>query len=339
MVEKDNILILDSLAIGYNPGDKNEKILIRGLKLSILKGEMVALVGANGIGKSTLLRTISGLQRAAMGEIILWGRKLEEYSRNELARKISFVFTGLSGVFNMSVFELVALGRFPHTNWLGRLTGHDREIIESSIDSVGLTGHTASNIGELSDGERQRAMIARALAQDTELILLDEPTAFLDLPNRYELVKLLRKLSVEKEKSVVFSTHDIDIAIREADKVWLAAMDTISEGSPEDMALTGRFDILFEGSDLLFVPDEGIFTYPVKTKMTIRLEGSDIFKYWTERALNRLGIRSRKGAVSPSITIVSDKGVNKWVYESSVAKKEFSDIYSLILYMKEILTE
>ncbi|HCC72087.1 MAG TPA: ABC transporter ATP-binding protein [Bacteroidales bacterium] len=338
MNDYHDILNLKSLSIGYNAGTKSEKVLLPSINLSVIKGEMVSLLGPNGIGKSTLLKTISGLHPVIKGEILLSKKNLNQFSGAELARKISFVFTGGISVYNMSVFELVALGRFPHTNWMGRLTESDRAIINRSIDSVGLMKFSGKNIGEMSDGEKQRAMIARALAQDTELIILDEPTAFLDLPNRYELVELLRKLSAENNKSVVFSSHDIHIAIREADKVWLATEKGIVQGSPEDLALSGKFDHLFIDSDLTFIPGEGVFTYPVRTRMTIKLEGEGLMLYWTERALNRLGIRAKKEAVSPSVKITSEKeGEYTWVYESSVEKMKFKDIYSLILYMKRVL--
>ncbi|MDT8401590.1 MAG: ABC transporter ATP-binding protein [Bacteroidales bacterium] len=337
MTTNDYILKLDSLSIGYNAGTNKEKVLMPPLNLSVRKGEMLALLGPNGIGKSTLLRTLAGLQKGISGEIILAGKKLQSYSRSELAKKISFVFTGSLSVYNMSVFDVVSLGRFPHTRWLGRLTGPDRTIVERSIHNVGLQKFSESNIGELSDGEKQRAMIARALAQDTELILLDEPTAFLDLPNRYELVSLLRKLSVERNKSVVFSSHDIHIAIREADKVWIASEEGIMQGGPEDLAINGSFNNMFADSDLRFIPDEGVFTYPVRTRMTIKLVGNGLPLYWTERALNRLGIRAQDGAVSPSVTIHTEKETCSWLYESAVVKKHFNNIYSLILYMKDVL--
>ena len=337
MAYDNDILNLELLSIGYNAGTRKEKVLLPPLTLSVRKGEMVALLGPNGIGKSTLLRTIARLHPGISGEIILLNRKIEDYLNSELARKISFVFTGTINVYNMSVYEIVSLGRFPHTNWLGRLTKADRIIVEESIDAVGLANYSGINIGELSDGERQRAMIARALAQDTELILLDEPTAFLDLPNRYELISLLRQLSVDSNKSVIFSSHDIHIAIRETDKVWMATGEGILQGSPEDLALAGTFNDLFPASDLSFVTEEGIFTYPVRTRMTLKLEGEGLALYWTERALGRLGIKAHPGEGSPSVTILSEGGHQVWVYESSVVKKEFTDIYSLVLYMKEVL--
>ncbi len=332
-----DILNTVNLSIGYGAGTDREKVLMPPLDLSVRQGEMVTLIGPNGIGKSTLLRTIAGLHPAIKGDVLISRQKPEQYIRQELAKKISFVFTGLATVYNMSVSELVSLGRFPHTNWLGRLTDADRAIVERSIASVGLSDHSRINVSELSDGEKQRAMIARALAQDTELILLDEPTAFLDLPNRYELVYLLRRLASENNKSVIFSSHDIHIAIREADKVWLASVDGITQGAPEDLAINGVFDKLFAGSDLTFIRDEGVFTYPVRTRMTIKLEGGGLLLYWTERALNRLGIKAGKKAVSPSITIISDGKLNKWIYKSSVAERQFKDIYSLVLYMKGVL--
>ena len=337
MAENEYIVNLESLIIGYNAGTKKEKVLLPPLDISVRKGEMVALLGPNGIGKSTLLRTIAGLQKGIKGDILISEKKVESYLKSDLAKKISFVFTGALSVYNMSVFDVVSLGRFPHTNWLGRLAKSDRLIVERSIQNVGLERYSAVNVGEVSDGEKQRAMIARALAQDTELILLDEPTAFLDLHNRYELVSLLRKLSSENNKSVVFSSHDIHIAIRESDKVWLATKNGITQGGPEDLAINGSFNTLFANSDLSFKPDEGVFTYPVRTRMTIKIEGSGLPLYWTERALNRLGIRAQHGAVSPSVTIISDKGVYSWVYESAVVQKHFKDLYSLIIYMKEVL--
>lgn len=337
MKSEPDIISVDRALIGYDPGTVKEKILLPAISVGAAKGEMVSLIGPNGIGKSTLLRTIAGLQRPLGGEVRFSGRNVSAYSNNELARKISFVLTGSMVVSNISVFELVSLGRFPHTNWIGHLTRKDRHSIEEAVASVGLLSHMYDNVGQLSDGEKQRAMIARALAQDTEIIMLDEPTAFLDLPNRYELIYLLRELSANKNKTVVFSTHDIHIALREADRIWLATGNGIREGCPEDLALSGAFDSLFEESDLSFVQDEGVFVSPVRTRMTIKLEGEGLLLYWTERALNRLGIKARSDAVTPSVSIETSEGVASWKYESSVVTKQFGDIFSLVNYMKSVL--
>ncbi|MCF8221942.1 MAG: ABC transporter ATP-binding protein [Bacteroidales bacterium] len=337
MKSEPEIISVDKVLIGYDPGTVKEKILLPAISVGAAKGEMVSLIGPNGIGKSTLLRTIAGMQRPLGGEVRFSGRNVSAYSNNELARKISFVLTGSMVVSNISVFELVSLGRFPHTNWIGHLTRNDRYSIEEAVASVGLLPHMYDNVGQLSDGEKQRAMIARALAQDTEIIMLDEPTAFLDLPNRYELIYLLRELSVTKNKTVVFSTHDIHIALREADRIWLATGNGIQEGCPEDLALSGAFDSLFEESDLSFVQDEGVFVSPVRTRMTIKLEGEGLLLYWTERALNRLGIKARSDAVTPSVSIEASEGVAAWKYESSVVTKQFGDIFSLVNYMKSVL--
>ena len=337
MHSESEIISVDRLLIGYDPGTVKEKILLPAISVGAARGEMVSLIGPNGIGKSTLLRTLAGLHRPMSGEVLFAGKNVYEYSNNELAKKISFVLTGSMVVSNISVFELVSLGRFPHTNWIGRLTPYDRNSVEEAIASVGLVSHMFDNVGQLSDGEKQRAMIARALAQDTEIIMLDEPTAFLDLPNRYELIYLLRELSASKNKTVVFSTHDIHIALREADRIWLATGEGIKEGCPEDLALSGYFNSLFRDSDLRFVQDEGVFVSPVRTRMTIKLEGEGLLLYWTERALNRLGIRVRSDAVTPFVSIEKKGGVHTWKYESSIAKKQFSDIYSLVNYMKSVL--
>lgn len=337
-MNKGNIILqLEVLKVGYNTA-AGKRILFPPINATVLEGEMIAVLGPNGIGKSTLLRTIARLQMKLGGTVTVFSKKIEDYSNSDLARKIGFVFAGGISVSNMTVYELVSLGRFPHTNWIGKLTKNDKNLIEESIENVGLSRYFHTNISELSDGEKQRAMIARTLAQDTDLIILDEPTAFLDLPNRYDLIHLLKKLIREKGKSVIFSSHDLHIAIREADKLWLTLNTGLEQGSPEDLAINGTLDSIFKDSPLEFDKDEGVFTYPVNTRMNIKLNGTGQLAYWTERALNRLGIKVNSESISPSITVVKDDSGYQWIYESTVVKREFNSIYDLIVYMKEVLS-
>jgi len=255
-----------------------------------------------------------------------------------MAKIAAFVFAGGLNIPNMSVYELVSLGRFPHTNWIGTIRKKDTEIIEDAINCVGLTRYRNTNVGELSDGERQRAMIARALAQDTDLLILDEPTAFLDLPNRFELIHLLKNLIRHKGKSVILSSHDLDISIREADKLWLALEDGLKQGSPEDLVIEGVLGSVFRESQIEFDENDGVFKYPVTTRMNIRLEGSGLERYWTERALNRIGIKANAESVSPSIT-VKYEGKFRWLYESAATRQEFYTVYDFIIYMKSVLSQ
>ena len=206
MIEIHNI----TLAFGSNR-------LIVDASASFSQGSMVALLGRNGTGKSTLLRAMSGLGKVESGDIVVAGNKLSTLSATERAKQIAFVNTERVDVDALTVRELVGIGRSPYTNWIGTLDTKDREIVEHAMEVTGVMKFAERKVNTLSDGEAQRAMIARALAQDTPIILLDEPTSFLDLPNRYELCRLLSDLAHKENKCVIFSTHELDIALSLAD--------------------------------------------------------------------------------------------------------------------------
>lgn len=238
------ILSLESLLIGYRSGARTAALL-PPLSTGVIKGELIALIGQNGIGKSTLLRTIAGLQAALGGEVLVRGRRISDFSRYELARTIGYISTEPVRVSNMKVIDLVGLGRYPHTNWTGRFEEADHLLVADAIEKTGLTNLTGRFINELSDGERQRAMIARVLAQDAEIIIMDEPTAFLDVRSRYEIIHLLHDLSSARGKTIIFSTHDLITAVNEADRIWLTFSDLFTEGAPEDLINNGSFNRLF----------------------------------------------------------------------------------------------
>ena len=205
---------LDNISLGYA-----NRTLIDSLSAHIERGKLTALVGRNGTGKSTLLRTIAGLAEPFSGEIELGGKPLSKLSTAELATTISFVTTDKVRIANLRCRDVVALGRAPYTNWIGRMQDEDRAIVEQSLAAVGMSSYADKSMDRMSDGECQRIMIARALAQQTPIILLDEPTAFLDMPNRYELCDLLRGLAHNEGKCILFSTHDLDSAMPVCDSV------------------------------------------------------------------------------------------------------------------------
>ncbi len=247
------ILSVRSLKIGYASG-RHKYPVISELNASADKGQLIAVIGRNGVGKSTLLRTLTGIQPALGGDIMISGKDISGYSRMELARKTGYISTEVVRVSNMSVYDLVSLGRFPHTNWIGYLDSESREAISQAIRKSGLEGFEYRPVAELSDGERQRAMIARVLAQDAEIMIMDEPTAFLDIAGRYEIIKLIRDLT-RNGKTIIYSTHDLNPALTAADKIWLLLKDQLMEGSPGELLNNGLLNLLFDSTDFIFDPE------------------------------------------------------------------------------------
>ncbi len=251
-MKENSIISITSLKIGFSSA-KHAFPILSELNASASRGELIAVIGRNGIGKSTLLRTLTGLQPVLRGNILISGKDISKYSRIELARKIGYISTEVVKVSNMSVYDLVALGRFPHTNWIGNIDSNSRDAITSAINKTGMEGYEFRPVAELSDGERQRAMIARVLAQDAEIMIMDEPTAFLDIAGRYEIIKLAYDLT-RNGKTIIYATHDLNPALTTVDKIWLLLKDKLIEGSPEEMINNGSFDQLFESTSFSFDP-------------------------------------------------------------------------------------
>lgn len=250
---------LNNLKLGYV-----DRTLFEGANIGFGWGEFTALVGRNGAGKSTLLRTIAALSEPLQGEIIVDGRALKSMSASEIAALISFVSTDDVRVANLRVRDVVALGRTPYTNWIGSMTDEDMAIVDESLRLVSMSSYAAKSVDRLSDGERQRVMIARALAQQTPIILLDEPTAFLDLPNRYEICLLLRELAHKQGKTIIFSTHDLGIALELADAIAILESERFHYGTVTSLIESGAIDKLFEGTPLCFDRDA------VRVKLRVR---------------------------------------------------------------------
>ena len=230
------------------------------IDFSIEKGELVGLVGANGIGKSTLLRTLTGMQNPLKGELFLNGKNLNEYSSFQLATQLSVVLTEAPASKNLSVLEMVSLGRQPYTNWIGSLSEKDKNAIQFALNATETEILVNRKCFELSDGQMQRVAIARALAQDTPIIILDEPTTHLDIYHRAYILKLLKKLASETQKTILFSTHEIDLAIQLTDKMLIMAKEKTYFDDPCKLIEAGRFDSLFPKETIDFDGKTGRFT-------------------------------------------------------------------------------
>ena len=235
----------------------DSRTLITDASAHFQRGEMVALLGRNGTGKSTLLRAIAGLGATQGGDIYIMGEELHSLSATQRAERIAFVNTERVDVDALTVRELVSIGRSPYTNWMGRLTAEDRRVVEEAIEKVGIKGLATRRVDTLSDGECQRAMIARALAQQTPIILLDEPTSFLDLPNRYELCQLLSDLAHKENKCILFSTHELDIALSLADSIALVDTPNLVHLPTPKMITSGNIERLFNSDAVCFDATSG----------------------------------------------------------------------------------
>ena len=252
------ILQASKISIGYT-SKKARNIIASDIDLSLEKGKLIALIGANGIGKSTLLRTITGIQKPISGTVSLNDKNIQELNALNLAQNLSVVLTEKLPPSNLTVFELVALGRQPYTNWIGTLTDNDITKINEAIELTQIGHLTSKKHYEISDGQLQIVLIARALAQDTPLIILDEPTTHLDLLHKVVLFKLLKKLTQETGKCILFSTHDIDMAIQLSDEMIIMTPETTIQDQPCNLIMKGSFNTLFKDEHIIFDSEKGKF--------------------------------------------------------------------------------
>jgi iron complex transport system ATP-binding protein len=253
-----NILSSSNLSIGYK-SKKGVTTIGENLNLSFASGKLITLIGANGIGKSTLLRTVTGIQKPLSGHVYLNEKDISAYKPLELAQNLSLVLTEKLPPSNLSVFELVALGRQPYTNWVGTLTQADIEKVQEAIALTQIEHLTNKKHFEISDGQLQKVLIARALAQDTPLIILDEPTTHLDLLHKVSLFKLLKKLTQETQKCILFSTHDIDLAIQLSDEMIIMTPQNVVQDEPCNLISKGSFATLFKDEHIVFDAEKGKF--------------------------------------------------------------------------------
>jgi iron complex transport system ATP-binding protein len=254
----NTILKTSNLSIGYT-SKKGTATIAEELNLNFNAGQLVALIGANGIGKSTLLRTITGIQPALKGSVLLNDKPIGTYKAVELAQNLSLVLTEKLPVSNLSVFELVSLGRQPYTNWIGTLSPIDIAKVEEAMQLTQIEHLAKKKHYQISDGQLQKVLIARALAQDTPLIILDEPTTHLDLLHKVSLFKLLKRLTQETQKCILFSTHDIDLAIQLSDQMIIMTPDLVVQDEPCNLISKGSFTTLFKDEHITFDAEKGKF--------------------------------------------------------------------------------
>ena len=319
-MESNILLFAKDLTIGYQNGEiKN--ILFENLDVSLKPGELVCFMGPNGVGKSTLIRTLAGLHPPLIphfrGEESVSGKGADP-------QKISVVLTDKVSAVNMTVEELVTYGRYPYLDWNIKLSKADSDIIEKAIEFTRIQPLVSKKLFELSDGQLQMAMIARALAQDTPVILLDEPTAHLDLNNRVEIMNLLRRLSRTEGKAILVATHELDLALQTADVIWLATRDKkILTGIPEDLVLNGSFDSVFQfkGFDL----KTGKVSHETFRNISVNLIGEGHQYLWTKNALERCGYEISQRS-DHTITISEKENKVRW----NMQNQSFATIHELL---------
>lgn len=257
-IKKHIVLKTENLAIGYT-SKKNTTVISSNVNIELHKGELISLVGANGIGKSTLLRTLTNVQPKLDGSIVINAKELATYSNLELAKVLSLVLTESLSSKNLTVFELVALGRQPYTNWIGNFSKKDIKKINNALEQINIESLRDKKCFELSDGQLQKVMIARALAQDTDLIILDEPTTHLDMYHKAYILKLLQKLAKETNKTILFSSHEIDLAIQLCDKMIVMTDSEVVSDEPCNLISKGTFTQLFPKDLISFDENTGSF--------------------------------------------------------------------------------
>ncbi len=286
----DSVVAMRQLAVGYA---QQPRPLITDLDADLHTHELICLLGPNGTGKTTLMRTILGMQAPRAGSVYLQGHEVGQVSRHHMARSVSVVLPGRVLAGHLRVEELVALGRLPYTTWLGRYSRWDLHKARMALEMVEADTFRGRRVDELSDGERQRVLIARALAQDTPLLLLDEPTAFLDISNRMRITRLLQRLARDEGKTILMSTHDLDLALHHADLMWLILPATrrIAMGAPEDMLLSGALQQALAREDEQIDMLSGTLRLQQTAGPRITARGDTVQMLWARRALQRAGFQ------------------------------------------------
>lgn len=331
------VLETKDLTIGFKDGRDGLVVISESLNLTLIGSELVCLVGPNGVGKSTLLRTLTGLQKPLSGEVLLLGKPIQKYKAAELAATMSVVLTAPVSIGAMRVEDLVGLGRFPFTDLFDRMTEKDHQVVRDSLELVGSASLKNRYVDELSDGERQRVMVARALAQEPKVLFLDEPTAFLDLPGRVSILSLLRELAQVEQKSILTSTHDLDLALHSADRIWLMNSNgEVTQGSPEDLVLSGRFGSTFNQTNVTFDPATGGFNMAKPPQRSIELRAQGLSLIWTQRALQRAGFQVLPAGSGYEFVVEVDDSQRPSIWRLMYAGKfsEHTSIYSMLLALE-----
>lgn len=311
---RNNLPLLSSkeLEVGYKLKGGKILTILSGLNLKICPGELITFIGPNGCGKSTLIRSLIGLLPKIKGAVYYKDKNISDISVSSRAQHIGVVLTDPVYERNMTVLEVVSLGRYPHTNWLGRLSVGDEQVVQNAIEKVGLVQKKHARLGELSDGERQRAMVARVLAQDVDLIILDEPTAHLDLPNRMDVLVLLKKLAHEFGKGVLLSTHELGLALQVSDRVWMVGKEKqLYDEIPEQLILSGLLDKTFGNKNITFHPWSASFEMVPNENKVAYVKGMGLLQACVVRLLKRHGFK-----------VEYEEGENQLTFEVNEEKHE-----------------
>jgi len=338
-MEKHHLLKTKDLLVGYKAGSERQKCVAGPINAEIHAGELICLLGPNGAGKSTLLRTVAGLQKSLNGIVELDGESVFKLRPDQIAKKISLVLTDSVKSANLDVYSLVSLGRYPYSGWLGTLNTEDKKIIQWAIESTHVETFLNRKVSQLSDGECQKVMLARALAQNTPLIILDEPTAHLDLPSRIELMRLLHQLARKTNKGILISTHELDLALQVADKIWLLKKDgSLEAGSPEELVLNGTFESAFDKAGVSFDKSTGTFNIHQNSGRAIKVVGEGASAFWTKRALLREGFDiTNIDSATISVEVQESESGSKWLFTQNKAVREFKSLESFLQIIKHDL--
>ena len=337
---KNETIHIERLTIGYS-GKGNVKVVAEGICAGINSGELTCLLGANGVGKSTLLRTLSAFQPKLGGGIFIKGKEIDTYTDKQLSRVVSVVLTEKCDIRNMTVSELIGLGRSPYTGFWGTLSKEDKAVVDGSISLVGISHLAHRMVHTLSDGERQKVMIAKALAQETPVIYLDEPTAFLDFPSKVEMMQLLHWLSRQTHKTIFLSTHDLELALQIADKIWLMdKVNGVTIGTPEDLSLNGSLSHFFARKGIVFDLETGLFRVANEYIGEIRLVGHGQKYAMVRKALQRNGILANRNVESETYIETGDlKGDGNFVLhrpdKEPVSVRSIEELLELVIQTVE----
>lgn len=288
-MKQSSVISSDGLSLGYpKTRGRSASVLYENVSFDLFAGELTCLLGSNGAGKSTLLRTLTTLQAPLQGQVLLKGKDIREYTEHELSMLIGLVLTDKTVSGGLTVSELVALGRHPYTGFFGRLSKSDYAIIEKAMSDVCILHKKDSYVAELSDGERQKVMIAKALAQECPIIILDEPTAYLDIVNRIEITNLLHNLALTQNKTILLSTHDIELALTLSDRLWLLSREKgLKCGVTEDIVLSDSINDYLGNDHISFDKHTGVFVAQQKADKEIHLIAEGDLFYWGRNFLQR----------------------------------------------------
>lgn len=326
---KKKLLEIKDLEIGYRVKEQ-KKTIQSHLNLSLNAGELICLIGPNGVGKSTFLKTLGRIQDELSGEIIIGDTPISKINQQEFSRKLALVLTEQLDIPQMSAKDVISLGRYPYTGFWGNLQNKDLNIVIETAQNVGIEHLLHRSYVELSDGEKQKVMIAKALAQQTPLMLLDEPTAFLDFPTKSSLLIMLRKLARQNQMGIILSTHDIELALKTADQIWLfPEHQKMISGIPEDLVIDGQILNVFKNDEMAFNIESGHFEKQFNPKFNIEVKGNSTKATWLRKAL----IRNEISPTGPSDKhIVYDDGYH--IIDGNQKVHSTQNIQELLHYLK-----